>query len=113
MTLPLEELCKGQPQEFVSYLRIVRNLKFTEQPPYEQLRQLFVDFRTRHCGGNTDWQSTLTKRDKPLGDDTVDVPMTLPALAPPTVPASVCVSPPLALQPPAKKQRFGQRIARH
>ena len=48
------------------------------------------------------------------GDDTVDVPMALPALAPPTVPASVCVSPPLALQPPAKKQRFGQRIiARH
>lgn len=37
----LEDLCAGYPPVFKEYLTICRELKFTEEPPYSTLRQLF------------------------------------------------------------------------
>ncbi|KZC08327.1 Casein kinase I isoform epsilon [Dufourea novaeangliae] len=41
MSTPVEELCKGFPVEFASYLRYCRGLRFEERPDYSYLRQLF------------------------------------------------------------------------
>ncbi|KAL0101483.1 hypothetical protein PUN28_018960 [Cardiocondyla obscurior] len=41
MSTPVEELCKGYPMEFASYLRYCRDLRFEERPDYSHLRQLF------------------------------------------------------------------------
>lgn len=41
MSTPIEELCKGYPVEFASYLRYCRDLRFEERPDYSHLRQLF------------------------------------------------------------------------
>ncbi|CAH1958667.1 unnamed protein product [Acanthoscelides obtectus] len=41
MSTPIEELCKGYPVEFPTYLNYCRQLKFEERPDYSYLRQLF------------------------------------------------------------------------
>lgn len=41
--MSLEELCCGLPEEFAKYLKIVRQMKFGEQPRYSELRQMFRD----------------------------------------------------------------------
>ncbi|GLV32957.1 discs overgrown [Carabus blaptoides fortunei] len=41
MSTPIEELCKGYPSEFPTYLNYCRQLRFEERPDYSHLRQLF------------------------------------------------------------------------
>jgi len=41
MSTPIEELCKGYPAEFPTYLNYCRSLRFEERPDYSYLRQLF------------------------------------------------------------------------
>ncbi|PSN37932.1 Casein kinase I isoform epsilon [Blattella germanica] len=41
MSTPIEELCKGYPAEFHTYLNYCRSLRFEERPDYSYLRQLF------------------------------------------------------------------------
>ncbi|XP_046736925.1 casein kinase I-like isoform X5 [Diprion similis] len=41
MSTPTDELCKGYPAEFSTYLRYCRQLRFEERPDYSYLRQLF------------------------------------------------------------------------
>jgi len=41
MQTPIEELCKGFPNEFATYLNFCRSLRFEEKPDYSYLRQLF------------------------------------------------------------------------
>ena len=41
--MPLEELCKGMPNQFIEYMEMVRALKFEERPDYDVLRQLFKE----------------------------------------------------------------------
>ncbi|KAK2964366.1 putative Casein kinase I [Blattamonas nauphoetae] len=41
MSIPIEELCKGLPQEFATYLTYCRSLRFDEKPDYSYLRRLF------------------------------------------------------------------------
>mmetsp|Transcript_7633 Transcript_7633/g.14373 ORF Transcript_7633/g.14373 Transcript_7633/m.14373 type:complete len:307 (+) Transcript_7633:313-1233(+) len=41
MATSIEMLCKGQPEEFADYFRIVRNMRFEDKPDYNALRQLF------------------------------------------------------------------------
>ncbi|KAI8911861.1 kinase-like domain-containing protein [Gorgonomyces haynaldii] len=48
ISTPVEELCKGLPLEFVTYMRYVRRLRFEEQPDYTRIRQLFRDVFIRH-----------------------------------------------------------------
>lgn len=41
MSTSIDELCKGYPAEFPSYLNYCRSLRFEERPDYSYLRQLF------------------------------------------------------------------------
>lgn len=41
MSTPIDELCKGYPTEFVTYLKYARGLMFEERPDYSYMRQLF------------------------------------------------------------------------
>ena len=41
MTTSYETLCEGLPSEFIQYFETVRNLEFTADPPYNELRQMF------------------------------------------------------------------------
>jgi casein kinase 1 len=38
-----EELCRGCPQEFITYISYCKNLKFEEKPDYSYLRRIFKD----------------------------------------------------------------------
>merc|ERR1719273_994510 len=40
LSTPVEELCKGTPTEFATYLNYCRSLRFEEKPDYAYLRQL-------------------------------------------------------------------------
>lgn len=40
---PFEELCRGFPDEFVQYFKMVRSLEFSETPNYFELKKLFRD----------------------------------------------------------------------
>lgn len=41
MSTPVDELCKGYPAEFATYLNYCKSLRFEEKPDYSYLRQLF------------------------------------------------------------------------
>lgn len=41
MQTAIEELCKGFPNEFATYLNFCRSLRFEEKPDYSYLRQIF------------------------------------------------------------------------
>ncbi|OHT03720.1 hypothetical protein TRFO_06548 [Tritrichomonas foetus] len=41
MKTSYEALCEGLPPEFIEFFHIVRNLGFTERPPYEKIREMF------------------------------------------------------------------------
>jgi len=41
MSTPIEELCKGFPVEYATYLNFCRSLRFDDKPDYSYLRQLF------------------------------------------------------------------------
>jgi serine/threonine protein kinase len=47
MSTPVEQLCKGFPQEFATYLNYVRALRFDDKPDYGYLRKLFRDLFIR------------------------------------------------------------------
>ncbi|ORX90900.1 putative casein kinase I [Basidiobolus meristosporus CBS 931.73] len=47
MTTPIETLCRGFPNEFVTYLKYTRNLRFDDKPDYNFLRKLFYDLLVR------------------------------------------------------------------
>ena len=47
MSTPVEQLCKGFPQEFATYLNYVRALRFDDKPDYGYLRKLFRDLFVR------------------------------------------------------------------
>lgn len=39
----LEDLCKGLPKEFLSFMQYCRNLKYEENPDYNYLKRLFKE----------------------------------------------------------------------
>eukprot|EP00931_Biecheleriopsis_adriatica_P018033 TRINITY_DN12732_c0_g1_i2.p1 TRINITY_DN12732_c0_g1~~TRINITY_DN12732_c0_g1_i2.p1 ORF type:complete len:526 (+),score=123.02 TRINITY_DN12732_c0_g1_i2:108-1685(+) len=41
MSMKLEELCRGEPSEFVTLLKYCRSLSYEEQPDYAYIRRLF------------------------------------------------------------------------
>lgn len=43
MSTPIEVLCKGFPQEFVTFFQVCRSLRFDDKPDYSYLRKLFRD----------------------------------------------------------------------
>ena len=42
MTMKLEELCEGVPEEFLKYFMMVKRLGFEETPDYDGMKELFV-----------------------------------------------------------------------
>ena len=60
-----EELCVGYPHVFVEYLTICRHLRFTEEPPYAQLRELFRDAFIQSCFTYDylyDWSNSYSRK---------------------------------------------------
>lgn len=56
ISVPLQELCRDLPQEFLQYMTICRNLKFKESPPYAELQGLMLKaLAGRHCA--FDWDT--------------------------------------------------------
>ncbi|XP_031781923.1 casein kinase 1 epsilon isoform X3 [Nasonia vitripennis] len=41
MSTPIEELCKGYPMEFATYLKYCKELRFEQKPDYTYLRHMF------------------------------------------------------------------------
>eukprot|EP00300_Choanocystis_sp_HF-7_P027200 c32274_g1_i1.p1 GENE.c32274_g1_i1~~c32274_g1_i1.p1 ORF type:complete len:319 (-),score=64.41 c32274_g1_i1:67-1023(-) len=55
---PLEELCEGHPQEFITYLKYVRTLRFEAAPDYQYLLDMFRSLAANHgieYDGQFDW----------------------------------------------------------
>lgn len=44
---PLEKLCEGLPAEFLMYMKYVRRLKFSQEPDYSLLRNMFSELYFR------------------------------------------------------------------
>ena len=43
LSTSLEALCKGFPQEFITYMNYIRNSRFEDKPDYSYLRSLFKE----------------------------------------------------------------------
>jgi casein kinase 1 len=52
-TLP-EELCKGMPEGFATYLKYTRSLSYTERPDYQKLQMIMSKIRREHCPQSVD-----------------------------------------------------------
>ncbi|XP_067138383.1 casein kinase I-like isoform X2 [Centruroides vittatus] len=78
MSTPIEELCRGFPSEFSTYLNYCRSLRFDEKPDYSYLRQLLrnlfhrqgftydyvFDWNMLKFGGNRSQQEQQDERDR-------------------------------------------------
>ncbi|GAX79097.1 hypothetical protein CEUSTIGMA_g6537.t1 [Chlamydomonas eustigma] len=71
MKTTFEVLCKGFPQEFVTYFQYVRSLRFDEKPDYSYLRRLFRDLFAKE-GWNWDFvfDWTILKYQRSAGTST-------------------------------------------
>lgn len=74
---PIESLCKGFPNEFLTYMVYCRNLKFEEKPDYAYLRTLFKDLFTKQGyepDYEYDWKLAAKKKkeEKKNGNDIED-----------------------------------------
>jgi len=75
---PLEELCKGYPEEFEKYLKYTRNLQFREEPDYARCRKYFKKAAEKNnitLDGEWEWESLfilkngdISKRKAPNSD---------------------------------------------
>mmetsp|Transcript_17725 Transcript_17725/g.44304 ORF Transcript_17725/g.44304 Transcript_17725/m.44304 type:complete len:394 (-) Transcript_17725:1642-2823(-) len=58
--IPTEQLCRGCPQQFASYLSYCRKLRFEDRPDYAALRRIFRDLVVEEEGDNGhvpfDWE---------------------------------------------------------
>ncbi|CAG9316660.1 unnamed protein product [Blepharisma stoltei] len=55
---PVDQLCRGFPQEFINYMSYCRSLHFEEKPDYDYLRRLFQTVNTNEQFSNDfkfDW----------------------------------------------------------
>ena len=57
LSTPVEVLCRGCPNEFVTYLSFCRSLKFEDKPDYTYLRQLFRNLYHRLGYPYDDWNT--------------------------------------------------------
>lgn len=69
---PVEVLCKGFPNEFVTYLTYCRNLKFEDKPDYNYLRSLLKDLFVKsgfEWDYEYDWNLIAKKKKEEKGAD--------------------------------------------
>ena len=57
-----ENLCKGLPDEFISYMKYVKHLEFEEDPDYNYLNSLFLSILSKNEFGNNLNFFWITKR---------------------------------------------------
>ena len=60
--IPPEKLAEGHPVEFAQYLRMVRALKFTDNPDYDSLRRLFISCASQNnitLDTSYDWDTKI------------------------------------------------------
>lgn len=65
-SMPPEKLCKGHPPEFALYLRNVKELKFSEDPNYQKLVDLFVACAKNNniiLDSHYDWDEKIDEQD--------------------------------------------------
>ena len=67
--MPLEEVCKGVPDELFEYMTYCRNLKFFQEPDYKHLITLFETCMERNkldrkVGHDYIWKQNTVKKDK-------------------------------------------------
>jgi len=67
--MPLEEVCKGVPDELFEYMTYCRNLKFFQAPDYKHLIALFETCMKRNkldmkVGHDYMWKQNTVKKDK-------------------------------------------------
>lgn len=43
LNTPVEELCRGLPPEFITYVNYCRNIKFEDKPDYTYLKKIFKE----------------------------------------------------------------------
>ena len=61
---PFEELCRGQPNEFLMYFKHVDQLEFEEEPKYDFLISLFQEMINKYCNNcyyEFDWNKNHMK----------------------------------------------------
>jgi hypothetical protein len=61
---PFEELCRGQPNEFLMYFKHVDQLEFEEEPKYDFLISLFQEMINKYCNNcyyEFDWNKNAMK----------------------------------------------------
>lgn len=129
MSTTIDDLCKGYPHEFVTYLKHARALQFEERPDYSYLRQLFrmlfhrqgftydyvFDWNMLKFGGSR--QSSSVKRDgvlsraakeeRPAGTGGPGRPGEAPGPVTPVTTAS-----PITMSPRTRRNRFSLRLRR-
>ena len=60
----IDDLCKGLPKEFMIFTEYVRNLKFEEEPDYNFLQNLFIDFLKKIDKKNDSLFSWISQNDR-------------------------------------------------
>jgi len=73
---PVEILCKGFPNEFVTYLTYCRNLKFEDKPDYGYLKTLLKDLFVKsgyEWDYQYDWNIIAKKKKEEKKEDDVNV----------------------------------------
>mmetsp|Transcript_8951 Transcript_8951/g.19136 ORF Transcript_8951/g.19136 Transcript_8951/m.19136 type:complete len:364 (+) Transcript_8951:227-1318(+) len=113
MKTPFEVLCKGFPQEFVTYFQYVRSLRFDEKPDYAYLRRMFRDLFAKE-GWNWDYvfDWTILKYQR-SANGTVDRPITTDASAArPALPEPLEASGSRARREPEQKEEAKQDAAK-
>ena len=71
LTTP-EKLCKGLNDEFVQYMKYIRNLEFEEDPDYNYLKGLFISILTKNEQKNDllfSWVINKRKKEKDNSND--------------------------------------------
>jgi len=53
--LPLDELCKGHPEEFKNFLDYSRNMRFEQRPDYDGFIEMFRNLRRKTEPPTEDW----------------------------------------------------------
>ncbi|KAJ9506468.1 hypothetical protein QJQ45_019467 [Haematococcus lacustris] len=93
MKTSFESLCKGLPQEFITYFTYVRSLRFDEKPDYAFLRRMFRDLFSKEAGWSWDfvYDWTILKFQRTAaGHNTADRTMPLdPNTLRPTLPEAL------------------------
>ncbi|KAI9222569.1 kinase-like domain-containing protein [Blastocladiella britannica] len=55
-----EKLCEGLPHEFAQYMALARKLPYNADPPYRQLRQLFLQAAGAQYDWRYDWDAVVS-----------------------------------------------------